>query len=128
MPDSNSMLRTADTTVSGAETENAGNALVIDLGPGAGLNGLWWWIMNPTAVTGTTPSYTITLRSSPDKSTWTDVTSPAAVVVVAAGEYGPFRLDTAVRYISYKIARGNADNTASALAMGLTDRVALGPR
>jgi hypothetical protein len=128
MPDVNSMLRTADTTLTTNETENAGNALTIDLGPGSGLNGLWWWIANPTAVTGTTPGYTITLRSSADKITWADVTAPAAVVVVAAGMYGPYRLDTQSRYISYKTSRGNADNTGTTLSMGLTDRVALGPR
>jgi hypothetical protein len=128
VPDNNSMLRTADNTLSANETENTGNALTIDLGPGTGIRGLWWWIMNPTAVTGTTPGYTITLRSSPDKSTWTDVAAPAAVVVVAAGEYGPYRIDTTARYISYKTVRGNADNLATALSMGLTDSVRLGPR
>jgi len=35
---------------------------------------------------------------------------------------------TNVRYLSYKTVRGNADNTATALAMGLTDTVQLGPR
>jgi hypothetical protein len=122
------MLRKPDNTLSANETENAGNALTIDLGPGSGIRGLWWWIMNPTTVTGSTPGYTITLRTSADKITWADVTDPPAAVVVAAGEYGPYRLDTNVRYVSYKTVRGNADNTATALAMGLTDGVRLGPR
>jgi hypothetical protein len=128
MWDVNSMLRTADNTVSAAETENAGNAQTLDLGPGSGLNGLWIGIMNPAAVTGTTPGYTITFRTSPDKTTWSDVTNPPAVVVVAAGEYGPYRIDTTARYLSYKLARGNADNTASAVSIGVSDRVQLGPR
>ena len=125
--DVNSMLRTADNTISANETENTGNALVIDLGPGSGYFGLWWWISNPTTVTGSTPGYTFTLRSSPDRVTWSDVLDPPAPTITNAGMY-IYPLQTNQRYISYKSVRGNADNLAVAISMGITDAVMLGPR
>jgi len=110
------------------ETENTGNALTIDLGPGTGYRGLWVWATNPTTVTGSTPGYTITLRGSNDKSSWSSIANPAPFVIVAAGEYGPYRIDTTFRYISYASSRGNADNTATAIQIGMTDQTRMGPR
>jgi|SRR5215467_7494586 len=125
--DYNSMLRNADVNMTTNETENSGNALVVDLGPGSGYFGLWLWISNPTTITGTTPGQTITFRTSPDKTTWTSVTDPPPPVITAAGMYiYPFQ--TNQRYVSYASARGNADNTASAISIGITDAVMLGPR
>lgn len=122
VPDVNSMLRTGENTLQANETENTGNALTLDLGPGGTpLNGLWWFISNPTLVAGMTPGYTITLRFSNDKSSWVDGPN---VVVLAAGEYLTQINDTH-QYVSYKTARGNADNTAVALTMGLTDAVTI---
>lgn len=122
VPDVNSMLRTGENTLQANETENTGNALTLDLGVGGTpLNGLWWAIENPTLVAGTTPGYTITLRYSNDKSSWSNGPSQ---VVVAKGEYLT-QINTAFRYVSYNTARGNADNTAVALTMFLTDAVSI---
>lgn len=119
VPDANSMIRTADNTVTTNEAHNAGNLGVVDLGPGTPLTGLWLFIQNPAAITGTTPGLTVTLAYSADKTTW--VAGPA-VVVLAKGVYlVPF--NTAYRYISADFTRGNADNVIGTVCIGVTDAV-----
>lgn len=121
VPDANSMLRTADNSVTINEVHNAGNLLVCDIGPGTPINGLWFWIQNPAAITGTTPGLTVTLAFSADKVTW--VPGPV-VTVLAKGVYLTL-INTSYRYISTDGVRGNSDNVIGTVAMGLTDAVTI---
>lgn len=120
VPDANSMLRTADNTVTSNEVHNAGNELVCQISA-TPITGLFWWIQNPAAITGTTPGLTVTLAYSNDKVTW--VAGPSQTVL-AKGVYLA-QINTGYTYVSADLVRGNADNVIGTLSMGLTDAVTL---